>query len=218
VTSACAALWGYRLFVKPIPVPAHAGSASTAQSLRGDPVLLLGATPEAPADEAEEPLAVAASRFQLLGVVAPRAAAASREGLALIAIDGKPARAYRVGAAVDGELVLQTVRARGADLGARGGPPAVALNLAGLPPPATGVPGRPMPTGPAAGGAGGPGAQPQAGSPGVLRPGVSPQARQLGLARPASNDDDESVGGESDHSGGEGSAVPPGQRQLLTTH
>jgi general secretion pathway protein C len=88
------------------------------------------------------PVPVASSRFKLIGVVAPRAERAAAEGLALIAIDGKPPKAYRVGAAVDGELVLQRVHARGADLGARDATVAsVALDVPPLPPPATGRPG-----------------------------------------------------------------------------
>ena len=85
------------------------------------------------------PVAQADARFRLIGVVAPRAAAAAAEGLALIATDGKPAKAYRVGTAVDGEMVLLAVHARGASLGPRGQPAQVALELPALPPPATGT-------------------------------------------------------------------------------
>lgn len=138
----CAVFWGLKLFVRPAPVPPQAGTVATTQALRGDLTRLLGMAPE-PEDEAPLPVA-AASRFRLIGVVAPRSPRAAAEGLALIAIDGKPAKAYRVGAAVDGELVLQTVRARGADLGARGAnAAAVALSISPLPPAATGVPGAP---------------------------------------------------------------------------
>ncbi len=48
------------------------------------------------------------SRMTLQGVIA----SGSRAGTALIAIDGKPARAFRVGHLVDGELLLQAVNAR----------------------------------------------------------------------------------------------------------
>lgn len=138
-----AVYWGLKLFVRPAPVPPQAGTVATTQALRGDLTRLLGTAPEPEADEASQP-AVAAARFRLVGVVAPRSPRAAAEGVALIAIDGKPARAYRVGAAVEGDLVLQTVRARGADLGARGaGAPAVALSIQPLPPAATGVPGAP---------------------------------------------------------------------------
>jgi general secretion pathway protein C len=136
----CAVFWGLKLFVRPAPLPPQAGTVPTTQALRGDLTRLLGAAPEAE-DDTPVPVA-AASRFRLIGVVAPRSPKAAAEGLALIAIDGKPAKAYRVGAAVEGELVLQSVRARGADLGARGTKAAsVALDVAPLPPAATGVPG-----------------------------------------------------------------------------
>ena len=85
-------------------------------------------------------MAPADPRFKLIGVVAPRSTAARAEGLALIALDDKPARAYRVGAVVDGDMVLQTVHSRGATLGPRGQAAQVDLALPALPPPATGVP------------------------------------------------------------------------------
>lgn len=141
-----AVFWGLKLFVRPAPVPAQAGTVATTQALRGDLTRLLGTAPE-PEEEDEAPVA-AASRFRLIGVVAPRSPRAAAEGVALIAIDGKPARAYRVGTAVEGDLVLQAVRARGADLGARGAnAAAVALTVSPLPPPATGVPGALPPSG-----------------------------------------------------------------------
>jgi general secretion pathway protein C len=54
-------------------------------------------------------------------VVSPKASQAGREGLALIAVDGKPARAYRVGALIEGTHVLKSVSARGALLGLKDG-------------------------------------------------------------------------------------------------
>ncbi|MDO9164716.1 MAG: type II secretion system protein N [Rhodoferax sp.] len=56
----------------------------------------------------------AASRFKLTGVVADRA----KGGYALISVDGKPARPYRVGTLVDNALVLQSVAPRSAALAA----------------------------------------------------------------------------------------------------
>ena len=55
----------------------------------------------------------AASRMVLVGVVATR----NNQGTALIAIDGKPAKPFRVGSTVDGDLVLQSVAAKQAKLG-----------------------------------------------------------------------------------------------------
>jgi general secretion pathway protein C len=70
--------------------------------------------------------------------------------LALIAVDGKPARGFKVGAAVDGEIVLQSVHPRGAALGSRDAPPQVRLELPPLPAAATSnrPPGAAMPAAP----------------------------------------------------------------------
>jgi len=81
----------------------------------------------------------AASRFALVGVVADP----SNQGAALIAIDGKPPKPFRVGTRVGDNYVLQSVGVRAATLGAQvDGPPAFTLQLpvrapisVGLPPP-----------------------------------------------------------------------------------
>lgn len=70
----------------------------------------------------------AASRFKLTGVVANRA----KGGYALIAIDGKPAQPYRVGARIDDRWVLHSVAPRSAALAASADAP-VTLTLE-LPP------------------------------------------------------------------------------------
>jgi general secretion pathway protein C len=137
LAAASAAFWGLRLFVAAPPVPPNARTAEVTPAVRGDLTRLFGVDAPPPvAEAAPEPAADA--RFQLIGVVSPRAARAAGEGLALIAVDGKPARAYRVGAVVDGTQVLKSVHARGAMLGTRDGPAAVALNLAPPAPAATG--------------------------------------------------------------------------------
>ena len=61
---------------------------------------------------AAAPVESVASRFKLMGVVADLA----QGGYALIAIDGKPAKPYRVGAPLDDALVLQSVSKRSAAL------------------------------------------------------------------------------------------------------
>jgi general secretion pathway protein C len=67
------------------------------------------------------------SRFNLVGVVADR----SQQGAALIAVDGRPAKPFRVGSVVDEGLVLQSVQPRRAVLAASAtGPAAVTLELA----------------------------------------------------------------------------------------
>jgi general secretion pathway protein C len=59
-------------------------------------------------------------------------------GLALIAVDGKPPRAFAVGSKLDTDLVLQSVGLRTASLGSAQGARSVLLELPALPAPATG--------------------------------------------------------------------------------
>ncbi len=67
-----------------------------------------------------------ASRFVLLGVVADTAG----QGAALLAIDGKPPRPYRVGAALADGYVLRSLDARAATVGiSTSGPAALSLQL-----------------------------------------------------------------------------------------
>jgi general secretion pathway protein C len=137
--AATAAAWGLRLLVPSRAAPLHASTVDMAPSARGDLTRLFGVDAAPVAAAAPAP---ADSRFRLIGVAAPRA---TGEGLALIAVDGKPPRAYRVGAAVDGDTVLQEVRARGASLGLRGGPAVIKLEIPPLPAAATGA--LPLPSG-----------------------------------------------------------------------
>jgi general secretion pathway protein C len=150
-----ALVWAFKVFVTPPAAPPHTQTAAPTVALRGDLTRLLGADPPPPV-VAATPEPVADARFQLVGVVSPRSPRAAKEGLALIAIDGRPPKAFRVGAVVEGSTVLQSVAAKGVTLGPRDGAAAVALNLTPLAPPATGVL-------PAAAGAG-------AGTAPVLRP------------------------------------------------
>lgn len=134
-----AAYWGLRLFTAPMPVPAQTPVAVADAMPRGDLSRLLGPDPvvagEVPAEA--EPLADA--RFSLVGVVSPRGSSTSPTGVALIAVDGQPARAFRVGAAVDDRVVLQTVAHNRVTLGPRDGAATVALDLAPPAPAATGT-------------------------------------------------------------------------------
>lgn len=61
------------------------------------------------------------SRMQLLGVIAD----AHGQGRALIALDGQPPQAYRVGQAVGEGLVLKSLSSRAAQLGAAMNAPAL---------------------------------------------------------------------------------------------
>lgn len=143
--AATAAGWGLRLFVPALSAPAHTTMVDMTASARGDLTRLFGVEAPPPAADAPPP---ADTRFKLVGVAAPRSSANTGQGYALIAVDGKPARAFRIGAAVDGDTVLQEVRARGATLGPRGGPATVSLEIPPLAPAATGT--MPAATGPGA--------------------------------------------------------------------
>ena len=174
LAAAGALFWGLKLFVPAPPLPPRTQVAAGAAAPHGDLTRLLGADPP-PAAVAAEPAPDA--RFQLVGVVSPRPNQAPREGLALIAVDGRPAKVFRVGAVVDGQNVLQAVGLRNATLGPRDGAALVALNIAPPPPAATGalppvvIPTSPQPV---------PQAQaPRPQSPPVLRRAGSPPQRQL---------------------------------------
>ncbi len=183
-----ALFWGLKVFVKAPPLPPHTQTAAPAVAARGDLSRLLGAD-AAPPVAADAPQAAPDARFQLIGVVSPRSPQAAREGVALIAVDGKPAKAFRVGAVVDGQNILQTVAARGATLGPRGGAALVALDLPPPAPAATGQLPSPMPMPPSGGAV--PGfVLPQAAGPvrplrpGMAPPVVLPNARRPGQAGP----------------------------------
>lgn len=117
--AASLAWWGLKLAAPSGP------SASVAPQVRtagpADPAAvarLLGAGPQT---TAAAPVASLNSRFSLVGVVAGR----SHGGAALIAVDGKPPRPFRVGSAVDEGLLLQSVEGRRAVLASSAGGPAV---------------------------------------------------------------------------------------------
>jgi general secretion pathway protein C len=179
--AASAVFWAMRLLPQGMPVPAQATLVSTASAFNADLSRVFGAAPKRdelmPGSQLlTQP--VTDARFQLIGVVAPRAAAAYAEGLAVIAFDGQAPKTYRVGAVVDGDLVLQRVEARAVSLGPAGQPAQVQLELPELPPPATGTlpppqnsdqavppPNPPRPAGPG-------------NLPAVPRPGLPARARQ----------------------------------------
>ena len=72
------------------------------------------------------PQASFASRFALQGVVA----GSPGGGAALIAVDGKPARAYRVGSAIEEGVMLQSANGRQVTLAAsRDGPALLTLQM-----------------------------------------------------------------------------------------
>ncbi len=132
-----AVAWLLRMSASPKPVPASAVAVDTAASARKDWTRLFGApAPDAVAlESAPSPLS---SRFKLIGLVVPRSPSTASQGLALIAVDGRPARAYRVGAAVDGDLIVLGVQGRQVEVGPAGSAPAVTLELPPLAAAATG--------------------------------------------------------------------------------
>jgi general secretion pathway protein C len=128
VTAASAAYWVMKFAGSDPSVPRVA--AASRQAAPADPMVvarLLGHTTSAAPTAVAQPTS---SRLSLIGVVADR----SQRGAALIAVDGKPAKPYRVGTAVDEGLVLQSVQPRKATLGPSvDGPASVTLELP-LPP------------------------------------------------------------------------------------
>ncbi|MEJ8838998.1 type II secretion system protein N [Ramlibacter sp. AN1133] len=139
-----AAYWGLKLSSSTRSVAAPVAVARQVGPV--DPVALarmLGSTPAAAA--APAPVIALSSRFQLLGVAA---GARSGGGAAVIAVDGKPARSYRVGSTIDEGLVLQSVHGRQAVIAARDGRPVLTLEL---PQPRIETSNRPVPMGVAPG-------------------------------------------------------------------
>ena len=140
LVAATGVFWALRLSASPPPVPPYAVAVGNAVSVRGDLSRLFGATQRAPSLAQATP--EAPSRFKLVGVMAPRSSTAQAEvghGLALIAVDGKPAKPYAVGARLDSDLVLQSVGLRTASLGPAQGARSVLLELPALAPPNSGV-------------------------------------------------------------------------------
>jgi general secretion pathway protein C len=123
LAAASIVFWGLRLAA---PSDAIAPPAVTKAQAQPDPAAvaqMLGAVSAEPAAVATPE---AASRFALLGVVAD----ADKQGAALIAVDGKPPRPFKVGATVAEGYVLRSVSTRAASLGARGdATPALTLQL-----------------------------------------------------------------------------------------
>ena len=171
LVAATSVFWGLRLLARSPPAPAHAVAVNDGDAARGDLTRLLGVAPVVAVAAVAAPEANA--RFRLVGIMAPKANSTNRRGFAVIAVDGKPARAFAVGARVDGELVLQSVSWRAVTIGPAQGVPTMTLELPPLLAAATG-------TLPGAGGTMAPASRglPQ---PGVARPGVPPSIAPQGV-------------------------------------
>jgi general secretion pathway protein C len=111
LAAASAVYWGMKLGSGPgnAPMAPPAPSAPAA-----DPAAIARLLGSSPVAAAAAPVASLSSRFSLLGVVAET----DGGGAALISVDGKPPKPYRVGAALDDGLVLQSVQPRRAVIAA----------------------------------------------------------------------------------------------------
>lgn len=136
VVAAATAFWGLRLTARPYPAPPYVLSEQGPLLAGIDLSRLLGTTQVATPGAAPAP-PPESSRFQLAGVVAPQTPE-SPQGVALIAVDGKPARPFRVGGKVEGEWVLQSVARRSVSIGPAQGAAVVVLEMPALPEPSTG--------------------------------------------------------------------------------
>jgi general secretion pathway protein C len=134
--------WALRLLVQPGSTPPYAVAVGESGAQRADLSRLLGAAPVTTAAATVQVAPEMASRFKLIGVMAPKVSPPVGDpspGLALIAVDGKPPRAFEVGSSLDGDMVLQSVSLRTASIGPAQGATAVKLELPPLPLPATGT-------------------------------------------------------------------------------
>lgn len=120
LAAASAMYWGLRLggpgATRAVPATAQARPAGDASARLAAIARVLGDDPSALAS----PVASASSRFALLGVVAQ-----GSTGAALLVIDGKPAKPYRVGSELEEGLLLQSVGPRHVVLAASAGGPAL---------------------------------------------------------------------------------------------
>ena len=116
LVAASAVVWGLKSSGRATGPTAEPALARTAPADPAVVARLLGSSPTVAA-----PVASLSSRFVLTGVVASR----SHQGAALIAVDGRPAKPFRVGSAVDEGLLLQSVESRRAVLAANVQGPAV---------------------------------------------------------------------------------------------
>lgn len=113
-----------------LPVGAGVVATDVATASVDDLVRVLGpatAVPTSVVSVDAAPAVDPSARMRLLGVVANR----RNVGVALISLDGQPARPYRVGSALDGGYKLTSVAARSATLSPQQqGVPPITLELA----------------------------------------------------------------------------------------
>ena len=128
-----AASLGYWVLKWPTPPATQRVAAPDAPTVPVDAAKvarLLGAGPGTTTTAAASPSVLMAAKYKLLGVMAQGA----HNGSALIGVDGKPAKPFRVGEAVADGLLLQSVKARSVALGPdKTGAASVTLELPPLP-------------------------------------------------------------------------------------
>lgn len=132
-----AVAWGMKLFVQPVSVPAQAQLVGVEEQTRGDALRLFAQMPAVAGSAASA--SPNAGRFKLLGVASASADDPEFGGVALVSVDGKPARAFELGSVIEGDWVVQIIEPRQVRLGRAGEMPSITLDLPVLPPPATGT-------------------------------------------------------------------------------
>lgn len=131
LAAASVVYWGLR-WSEPISTPRANGDWSGQRPIdTGRVAQLLGASATPASDDEAAPAVNAAGKYKLMGVIAE--AKGSGLGSALIAIDGAPAKPYKVGDRLSDDLWLQSVSARGAALASSmQAPVTIALELPAL--------------------------------------------------------------------------------------
>ena len=129
-----AVYWALTLGAKPQSMPANATVSGLEASLQGDIVRLFGERAAAGASPVAAP-PPAASRFRVLGVVG---SVRGGDGVALLSVDGKPPKAFRLGARVDPDWALEAVTQKQVRLSPVKGGASITLDLPALAQAATG--------------------------------------------------------------------------------
>lgn len=128
VAAASVVYWGLR-WSEPLNALRASGEWSSPRPIdTGRVAQLLGASITPAGDDKEAPAVNAEGKYKLIGVIAQ--GRGNRIGSALIAIEGAPAKPFKVGDKLSDELFLQSVSARGAALApGMQAPVSVALEL-----------------------------------------------------------------------------------------